>query len=283
MRVLHRPRRMRIPALSTRRSGLLLLLALVAPVPGTAQADPMTEPGPLLDRGDAWAAAAFVAAGFAMLPFDGAIAAEIQDSLFQELPGFRQTATAFKFLGFPGSVIIGGGLYGAGRIFDNGDMADVGLHVTEAILVAEAMTYTVKLLAGRARPSLDVAEPYDFRFARGFRGEDWQALPSGHTTAAFATAGASARELSRLWPGHDLLVGVLTYGPAALVGASRMFDNRHWASDVVFGAAIGSVTGWALVEYNHDRPGNRVDRVFLTVSAPPGRLTDVRLGIAFGR
>ena len=30
-------------------------------------------------------------------------------------------------------------------------------------------------------------------------------------------------------------------------GASRLHDNRHFLSDVVFGSAIGMATGWTVV------------------------------------
>ena len=40
---------------------------------------------------------------------------------------------------------------------------------------------------------------------------------------------------------------VPTYLIAAYVGASRLHDNRHFVSDVVFGAAVGIASGWTVV------------------------------------
>ena len=40
------------------------------------------------------------------------------------------------------------------------------------------------------------------------------------------------------WP---FLVG------AMYVGASRLVDNKHFLSDVVFGAAVGTASGWTVV------------------------------------
>ena len=34
---------------------------------------------------------------------------------------------------------------------------------------------------------------------------------------------------------------------ATYVGTSRLHDNRHFLSDVVFGAALGTATGWTVV------------------------------------
>jgi hypothetical protein len=40
-----------------------------------------------------------------------------------------------------------------------------------------------------------------------------------------------------------------------------MYHNRHWASDVALGAAIGTFTGIKVVRYNHGHPDNLIDRV----------------------
>jgi hypothetical protein len=34
---------------------------------------------------------------------------------------------------------------------------------------------------------------------------------------------------------------------ASYVGASRLVENRHFLSDVVFGAAVGEAVGWTIV------------------------------------
>jgi membrane-associated phospholipid phosphatase len=66
------------------------------------------------------------------------------------------------------------------------------------------------------------------------------AFPSGHSAAAFAAAAVLERHLGyRLsWPA---LVG------ATYVATSRLVDDRHFLSDVVFGAAVGTVSGWTVV------------------------------------
>ncbi|MFP4623971.1 MAG: phosphatase PAP2 family protein [Gemmatimonadota bacterium] len=258
----------------------LLLIAATLPAPCVAQLDPTGDPGPLFDGRDAWIAGAYVAAAALSFPFDEPVAVAVRDSAFQDTRGLKPTAAAFNFLGVPGSLIISGGLYGVGRIGGIEEMADAGLHIGEAIVVAELVTYTIKLLAGRARPALGIHEPFDFGFGRGIRREDhYRSFPSGHTSAAFATAAAAAHEIERIWGGDDWLIGLATYGPAALVGLSRMFDNKHWTSDVVFGAAIGAFSGWKVVRYNHANPDNPVDSFFLAGSVVPGDWRTLRLGL----
>jgi membrane-associated phospholipid phosphatase len=47
------------------------------------------------------------------------------------------------------------------------------------------------------------------------------------------------------------------------VGLSRLDHNKHWASDVAVGALIGTLTGIKVVQYTHDHPDNRLDRIML--------------------
>ena len=66
------------------------------------------------------------------------------------------------------------------------------------------------------------------------------AFPSGHSAAAFAAAAVLERHLGyRLsWP---------ALAAATYVATSRLVDNRHFVSDVVFGAAVGTASGWTVV------------------------------------
>lgn len=50
---------------------------------------------------------------------------------------------------------------------------------------------------------------------------------------------------------------------AALTGVSRMYTNDHWASDVIIGAAIGTIVGIKTFKYTHSHPDNWVDRKLL--------------------
>jgi membrane-associated phospholipid phosphatase len=53
------------------------------------------------------------------------------------------------------------------------------------------------------------------------------------------------------------------YGGATLIGLSRMYNNAHWTSDVVVGAAIGTFSGIKVVRYNHGHSNNLIDRWLL--------------------
>ena len=94
-------------------------------------------------------------------------------------------------------------------------------------------------------------------------------MPSGHTTAAFAAASAVTSEVGAHWPRHQKVVGFTLYSIAGLVGLSGMYNNQHWASDVVVGAAVGTFSGWKVVGYTHAHPNNPVDRFLLRTRVAP--------------
>lgn len=255
---------------------LVVLSALAvwgAPVPLAAQsveADSTHIPSEhLFTRRDLYYAGGFAAATLVLTPLDRVIAEHLQDSTVQANELLSHGSVAVRLLGSPGSILLASTAFAVGRATGDHDVADVGLHVAESILLAEVTTRIIKGVAGRARPALDTSDPYDFAFGRGLDDQEHQSFPSGHTTAAFAAASAFASELSRREPAHRLLYGSLLYGGATLVGLSRMYDNRHWASDVVVGAAIGTFSGWKVVGYTHAHPNNPVDRWLLRTTAMP--------------
>jgi hypothetical protein len=58
-----------------------------------------------------------------------------------------------------------------------------------------------------------------------------------------------------------------------------MYENRHWASDVIMGAAIGTFAGTKVVRYHRTHPGNPIDRWLLNVSASPSELGHLTVSI----
>lgn len=60
-------------------------------------------------------------------------------------------------------------------------------------------------------------------------------FPSGHTTEAFANAELLRMEYRETHP----WLGVAGYVMAATTGYLRMYNNKHWISDVIAGAGIG--------------------------------------------
>lgn len=66
-------------------------------------------------------------------------------------------------------------------------------------------------------------------------GSSYNSFPSGHTATAFMGAEFLRREYWDVSP----WIGVAGYIVAAGTGFFRMYNNRHWLTDVLFGAGIG--------------------------------------------
>jgi membrane-associated phospholipid phosphatase len=252
---------------------LWALFALVAgPAATAAQTADTTSTRPvepLFAERDAWIAGGFLLGTAVLAPLDIAVAGAIQDSVVQTGKVLRGGAGVFRVLGFPGVVLVTGAMYGGGLLANAPELADIGLHATEAILIAEAVTVTGKAIFGRARPKLNTDDPFNLGLFRGFTHDDYQSFPSGHSTAAFATAAALTTEISRHRPEAKWWVGTLLFSGASLVAVSRLYHNEHWASDVMMGAAIGSFGGWKVVRYMHTHPDNRLNRWLLPRGALP--------------
>lgn len=226
---------------------------------------PAGEVEPLFEVRDALFMGGVGVATLAIAPFDRKFADYLQGEP-QARRFLRRMFFAVEHIAQPGAFIIGGGLYAAGKLSGNDEMADVGLHGTEAIAIGLVVTSAIKFSAGRARPYVNREDPYNFGFMRGLTKEEYRSFPSGHTLIAFAAASAVTDETRRFWPDAVWLIGPALYSGAALVGVSRMYNNKHWASDVIMGGAIGVFSGLKVVKYHHSHPGNRIDRWLLGVS-----------------
>jgi membrane-associated phospholipid phosphatase len=266
--------------LGVRTAARILLLAsalgtVVPPLALAQQTQPDTtgvkkSDAPLFTGRDAIIAGAFVVGTVALFPLDKRIATNLQDNHNQSNKFFHHQATNFRLIAQPGAFAIGGAMYLGGRLSHNEKLADLGLHGTEAIFVGLAGTGLLKGTIGRARPYLDTNDPRNFKLFRGFKeGSPYSSFPSGHTLTGFAVASAVTAETHRWWPHSTWYIAPVMYGGATLIGLSRMYNNKHWASDVMMGAAIGTFAGSKVVRYHHSHPNNRIDRWLLSATIVP--------------
>ena len=225
-----------------------LAAGVVAPCAGAqnSQNDSAVTNRPWLTKGDAVAGALAVLATVAIAPLDGRTARELQEQQFQRSDDLQHTARDLAFLGGPGPFLMGASLFAAGRLSGMPRVADAGLHMTEAVLLAASFTGLGKGIFGRALPNVNVNNPDNFQFFRGFhdRNGPFVSFPSGHAAASFAMAAVVTGEVDRWHPGLAHIVGPIAYGGAGLVGLARMYQNVHWASR---SSACGS-------DWNLERP-----------------------------
>jgi membrane-associated phospholipid phosphatase len=200
-------------------------------------------------------------------PFDSALANYLQGDL-QTRRSLRRLSWAVENVTQPGAWIIGGGMYLAGKAFDNERLERLGVRGTEAIVIGLGVATVIKFGVGRARPFID-RNPRDFKFLRGVRQEEYRSFPSGHTVMAFAAAVVVTEETREWFDDAQWYIGPVMYLGATLVGVSRMYDNKHWASDVIMGGAIGAFTGLKVMKFHRTRTNNSLDRWLLGGSVVP--------------
>jgi membrane-associated phospholipid phosphatase len=129
---------------------------------------------------------------------------------------------------------------GSGSIQEPGK--DV-LVITEALAIAGVLTQTAKYAFARVRP-------YAYFGHSDTARDDHLSFWSGHTVVAFSAAAAGGT-VARMrgyagWP----WVYAAAFTGAALTGYSRMAADRHWLTDVLASAAVGTGTG-ILVPWCH--------------------------------
>jgi hypothetical protein len=153
--------------------------------------------------------------------------------------------TAFapgKYIGnTPEQIALSLGTYVYGRAFSQPKVSHLGMDLIQAQILTEVLVEPIKFATGRLRPD----------------GSDHQSFPSGHAAITFATATVIERHLG--WK-----KSLLGYTIASYVAASRLHDNRHYLSDVIFGAAVGSIAGRTVVHHPSDY------WAFTPVSVPGG-------------
>jgi membrane-associated phospholipid phosphatase len=240
--------------------GVVLLATTIAANTEAQVQDTINKKTPLLVGKDALLLGVFTIGTVAVAPLDMQVAKRLQNPGTQENRFLKRAATGFRVLASPGSLLAGVGLYGLGRAQAQRRVQSLGWHSVESILIADVLGGTIKLAAGRARPYVDIDNPADFQLFRGFTDDKYRSFPSGHTITAFAFASTVTRETQFWWPHSAWYVGTVMYGGASLMGLSRIYNNQHWASDVMGGAAIGTLIGLKVVKYTHSHPGNSIDR-----------------------
>ena len=130
---------------------------------------------------------------------------------------------------FESGEIVGGALFqvgtsvatfGMGKLFANPELESFGRDLVRAQIVTQGLTQAGKYTVRRMRPD----------------GSSKKSFPSGHSSGTFATATVIQRHFG--WR-----LGAPSYGLASYVAASRLSENKHYLSDVVFGAAVGILVG----------------------------------------
>jgi membrane-associated phospholipid phosphatase len=113
-------------------------------------------------------------------------------------------------------IVLVSSAYLIGRVTGKSRLTAFASDLVRAQILNGLTTGSIKYITDRRRPD---GTPYSF--------------PSGHTSTAFATASIVRRHFGKYWGGAATLA-------ATYVGVSRLQENKHYVSDVIAGAIVGT-------------------------------------------
>ncbi len=124
------------------------------------------------------------------------------------------------------------GMYVAAVITKERKMEHASLQAAKSVVISTMFYTLTKATLPRKRPTYTDSP---FIFGKPYKGSrEFTSFPSGHCNTVFSIATALAIEYK-----HTKWVPILCYSIASLTGISRIYQNRHWASDVFLGSAMG--------------------------------------------
>jgi len=246
---------------------LFILLTVAVPVPASAQKnqsdssdsfDPISRgvkdlwiqakaPFTISSQDAPWAACGVVALGSFLLA-DPAIYDAVDPPALVGTTTQRWSLTVTKFGAEYGLGFLAG-FTGYGFLANDKKALETSYLAAEAFITSGIWSELLNLMSGRERPSVRSRSggkwrgPFAVSFSRHF--SDFDSFPSGHTSTAFSLATVFAGQYS-----ETPAVPILSYSIASLVGISRIVVNRHWASDVFAGAAIGYLCARQVLIHN---------------------------------
>jgi membrane-associated phospholipid phosphatase len=262
---IHHLRRTATLACATTTLALAATLSARPSLATAQQSDQEKRPsGTVLTRRDAAVAGGFVAASAVLSLFDTRIASFFGDTVLGHVQRGQRLDDIFTRVNETTLTAASILAYGIGRATRSQTITDVAFHSAEAIFAASIASQVIRGPLGRSRPHVtNFEDQYDFHFFRGFREFKYRAFPSIHSGSGFAAATVLVAETQRRNPDATIYVAPIAYALALTPGLSRMYLGQHWASDIFAGAFVGTFAGLKVVHYSHDRPGNRIDRIFI--------------------
>lgn len=119
--------------------------------------------------------------------------------------------------------------WGFGKIVGLSRLREFGSDLFRAQVMNGIFTTALKISINRTRPD---GAPYSY--------------PSGHTSAAFTTAGVIYAHFGKTW-------GTAAFVFAGYVGLSRLQEGKHYVSDVIAGGILGSYISLTLTRKDRNK------------------------------
>jgi membrane-associated phospholipid phosphatase len=184
----------------------------------------------LVSKANLWPLAAGVGGAALIHPLDDDITDSVRDSA-------DWAGTSGDILGSPiTTAAVTGALLGTVPMVSNAKYEAFVFTFAQAYAVDTVLLQGLKTIGNRDRPN----------------GEG-RSFPSGHTSATFSAATVVSHYYGKRW-------GSLLYVLGTFVAGSRIEKGKHWASDVVGGAALGVIVGNTVVRGTRRNAEERATR-----------------------
>jgi hypothetical protein len=122
----------------------------------------------------------------------------------------------------------------------------IAFEIAQSAIYTGLTTQILKILFGRSRPYNNEGA---FSFSPfNFSDDEW-AFPSGHTSLGFSLSTVLSEN------SKSGFMKVVYYLPAFLTAYSRVYQDKHWLSDVFLGAVIGYTIGKWTVKIHEKNEG----------------------------
>lgn len=199
---------------------------------------------PLHWKGSQWVTAGYTMAGTSLIHLVDKPASDYFRGIKEDVP--QGISDYGARVGSPtNNYMITGVIYLTGLTLKDEKLRRTGVLLIASATSAGFLQQVVKSVVGRARPlsgkSSDTFRP----FWGG--GKEYHSFPSGHTILAMTNAHAIAKQFKNPW----LKTGIYTVG--SIPAISRLWEGKHWLSDVALGVAISIFTVESIDRYLDSR------------------------------
>lgn len=162
----------------------------------------------------------------------GVLIANDESVLYQVPVSWHSTGRDISDACTYGSAAIAGGIYFTGLITKNEHAQEAGIRTAEATADSVIMYGVMKAAFQRQRPYTGVGE------GKFFSG-NWTngSFPSGHAMFTWTIASTVAHQY------HSVPLDIVMYGLATTVSTTRVTAGQHFPSDVFVGSVLGYLIG----------------------------------------
>ncbi len=221
-------RRTEVQRLSLREYGLNFLR-----IPRNAAGEIFTRERETLKRN-----AAFAGIWLGTLALDQRIRDFTQENIYR---GDNWLSRFLYWVGSPDVVLPGFAVsMGTSLLLDDEYMQNSVMLSMQALLLTSGITETSRDIVGRVRPR---SSPDDHLNIKGIGGGN--SFFSGHASGSWAVATVIGGRYPRLKKG--------IYALAGAVALSRIYEDAHWATDVLLGSAVGHGMGRLTLKMNPEK------------------------------